>query len=106
MPQGQLEVPVLLVSPVEVVNPSGEVTDHVHVRQQLLPLLPVVFQPQQQLVNLAQIGILLNRDLIDQGVQSVGEFHGVFIKGENNHKEEEHRDCVGRSDELRVSDLE
>ena len=71
---------ILLVSPVEVVDPSGEVADHVHVRQQLLPLLPVVLQPQQQLINPAHIGILLNRDVIDQGLQSVGEFHGVFIK--------------------------
>ena len=63
---------ILLVSPVEVVDPSGEVADHVHVRQQLLPLLPVVLQSQQQLVDPAQIGILLNRDLLDQGMQSVG----------------------------------
>ena len=63
---------ILLVSPVEVVDPSGEVADHVHVREQLLPLLPVVLQSQQQLVNPAHIGILLNRDVIDQGLQSVG----------------------------------
>ena len=87
-PQRQLEVLILLVSPVEVVDPSGEVADHVHVRQQLLPLLSVVLQSQQQLVNPAHIGILLNRDIINKGLQSVGEFHSVFIEGKNNQMKE------------------
>ena len=89
---------ILLVSPVEVVDPSGEVADHVHVRQQLLPLLPVVLQPQQQLVNPAQINILLNRDIIDQGLQFVGEFHGVYSEGEHDQMKKEHGDGIGRFD--------
>ena len=84
LPQWELEVPVLLVSPVEGVDPSGEVAAHVHVQQQLLPLLPVVLQPQQQLINPTHIFILLHGDATHQGLESVGQFHGVFIEGKHD----------------------
>ena len=99
-------MPVLLVSPVEGVDPSGEVAAHVHVQQQLLPLLPVVLQPQQQLINPTHILILLHGDSADQGFQPIGQLHGVFIEGKDDKINKEHGDGVGRFDELGISHFE
>ena len=99
-------MPVLLVSPVEGVDPSGEVAAHVHVQQQLLPLLPVVLQPQQQLINPTHMLILLHWDSADQGLHPIIQLHCVFIEGKHDEMNKEHGDGVGRFDELRVSHFE
>ena len=56
LPQGFLEMPVLLIPSVVEVDPSHQVGAGVHVQQQVPPLLFAVLQFQKEVVESADVG--------------------------------------------------
>ena len=79
-------MPVLLISAIEEVDPSHQVRADVHVQQQVPPSPLAVLQLQEEVVEAADIGILLQGDQPNVAMQSLvgsGDLLGIGVEGDH-----------------------